>query len=199
MRASKIPTILALLALVALIVAAPSHAQADTYQIYNLGSDQGYSFYGMNDTGLAVIENSSCGNSGCYYSFLDGTSTGTSFTAPTLIDDNGSSCTPAVPAGASVEHGTCNGSFEAFTGFLTPGQVHPNICVGPTYQDIFNGGEGLLYINGLGNIVFDDHFTDQWYEALDDTAVSPEPSSLLLLSTGVLALAITLRRRKQLS
>jgi len=68
-----------------------------------------------------------------------------------------------------------------------------------TAQFVIAANHGdLLAMNGLGDIVFDDGFNDIAYYAvdLDTLAATPEPSSLLLLATGALALAafVTFRR-----
>ena len=55
-------------------------------------------------------------------------------------------------------------------------------------------------MNSLGDIVFNDESNEYWYEAVDlSTAVTPEPGSLLLLATGILALAAVARRRSILT
>jgi hypothetical protein len=57
---------------------------------------------------------------------------------------------------------------------------------------------GLLAINGVGDIIFDRGTQDEWYEALNLTTLpTPEPSSLLLMGTGIAA-GIGLVRRKLL-
>src|ERR1017187_7853902 len=80
----------AAVALIALLFSIPSRSFADTYQIFNLQSDNGYFFYGMNDSGLVVLDNPGaivCQPSTCYYSFLNGISTGVSTTAPIFTAD----------------------------------------------------------------------------------------------------------------
>jgi hypothetical protein len=189
------------LALAAILFATPKPVLADTYQIFNLGSDQNYFFYGMDDFGLVVISNPvvpMCGYSTCYYTFMNGISTGYSSIAPTSVYYNVTdTCSPSVPPGGIVLHGVCNNGREAFTGFLTPGQVIPDVYTGPDPVTDFlaHGGEGFIFMNSLGDIVWDDHFTENWYLAINTTSAVPEPNSLFLLGTGVLAAMGVMRRR----
>lgn len=185
---------LALAAFAALALAAPSHARADTYSILDLHSDQGYHFYGMDDSGDVILDNPACGISGCYLSYFDGSFTANSSAAPSIAADNGAPCSPSVPPGGSVVHGICNNGLDAFTGFLSSSQILPSVYAGDLFQQLPYEGDGLLYMNSLGDIVFDDTRTEAWYEALPSPA--PEPSGLLLLATGTLALAFAMRRRK---
>jgi hypothetical protein len=200
MKLSRPVLRLAILAVVTLFFAVPTRSFADTYQIVTLNSDGGYFFDGMNDSGLVVLNNpttSFCGGlSGCFYTFLNGVSTGSpSAIAPTFTADNGSPCTPSVPAGGSVEHGVCNNGRDAFTGFLSSGQIFPGVYASPGLTTVLSfGGEGPVYMNALGDIVFDNHFTDDWMEAIDLTP-TPEPGSLILLATGLLVLTFALRLR----
>lgn len=113
---------------VAILFTAPKPALADTYQIFNLSSDQGYFFYGMDDLGTVVIDRPACDGSSCYFTCIDGINTGYSLTAPTLVADNGTPCSPSVPSGGEVLYGVCNNGREAFTGFLTSGQSYPR-CI----------------------------------------------------------------------
>jgi hypothetical protein len=209
MRLTKSCLSMGIATLIAILFAAPLHSFADTYQIYNLGSDGGYYFDGMSSTGTVVFDSPyspACGfSSNCYKTFSDGISAGVSSTAPTITDDNGTPCAPSDPGGW-VAHGVCNNGLEAFTGTLGHGQIYPDVYVGS--QQIFTGGEGFIFMNSAGDIVFDDQFNDDWYEAIDLStptpdylsnselpSVAPEPGGIFLLGTGLFALAILLRRR----
>jgi hypothetical protein len=197
MRTPPFPRLLlALTALLALVSA--TRARADTYSVISLSSDQGYIFGGMNDLGTVVIENNlNCLPATCYYTFLNGVSTGHTTIAPTITLDDGTPCTPTVPAGGSVGSGVCNNGRDAFTGTLASSQVNPDIYTGLTDTVLAaNSGGGPIYMNSLGDIVFDDIYSEDWYEAIDlTTAPAPEPGSFFLLATGALGLAFALRRR----
>ncbi len=203
MTLSKLCLRLAILALATVQFAAPARSLADTFHIFNLTTDNRF-FYGMNASGLVVFDYAAspgCAPSACYYTFLNGISTGVSTTAPIFTADNGTPCTPSVPAGGSVLHGVCNNGRDAFSGKLSSGQVFPNLYFGSAFQDLFTtGSPGLVFMNSRGDIVFDDELGGNWYEAIDlTTAATPEPSSILLLVTGILALAALARRQPILS
>jgi hypothetical protein len=188
------------LVVMAILLATPKPAFADTYQISKLISDQDYFFYGMDDLGTVVIRRpniSACGGTDCYYTFLNGISTGQSSTAPTLFPINGTPCNLSVPSGSIVAYGVCINGREAFTARLTPGQFIPDVYTGPDPVADFlaSGGDGPIFINGLGDIVWDDRYSEDWYEAIDTTPAVPEPGSLLLFGTGALAALGGMRRR----
>lgn len=198
----RLPRLLCALTLAVLaFVASSSRAHADTYQVFNLASDNGgYLFAGMSDTGLVVIKLANtpgCGGTDCYFSFLDGASTGpASGTAPFFTADDGSPCSPSTPAGFILIGGICNNGRYAYKGFASSAISHPSL-----YDDLDNaigdGSGSFLFMNSLGDIVWNDPTREFWVEAVDLTSrTTPEPSSLLLLATGSLGIAgFAMRRR----
>jgi hypothetical protein len=190
------------------LFAAPTPSFADTYQILNLQSDQGYFFYGMNQYGEVVIDLSSyggcpIGSGHCYQTFVNGLPTGMTSTPPSLIYDNGGQCAPTLPAGESSLYAACNSGRVAWTGYLTPTQVMPSIYTGPISNpsavNLVPGANGdlpFIFINSQGDIVWDDVFDEEFFEAIDLTAAVPEPTSLLFFSTGILALAAFFAHRR---
>jgi hypothetical protein len=118
--------------------------------------------------------------------------------APSFNTDDGTPCQPVLPPGGKVLNGVCSRGQDAFTGYLSTGQYHPDVYIGAG-SFLAPGGEGPLEMNGLGDIVWDDYFSEEFYEAVDlQTAPAPEPDSFLLLVTGVMAVAGAICRRAQL-
>ena len=181
----------------------PYKAVADTYRLVTLISDEDYFFDGMDDSGDVTISHpgflgANPGGS-IYYNFLNGVAVGSFSTiAPTFVPDNGSPCTPALPAGESVVTGVCNNGREAFLGFVTPGQVFGALYEGPPFTLISSLGRGsLIYMDANGDIVFNEPVDENWLEAIDLTTSTPEPNTLLLFGTGVVAIIQSIRRARQ--
>ena len=186
-----------LLMLVAVAAMFGGRAKADTFTLTFLDSDQARFFYGMDDSGHVVINVSAYCVRDCYEVFTNGVRVpGTVSSPPVLSYDNGTPCSPAVPAGTNLLHGVCNGSLDAFTGYL-PGGHFPGVYFGPpsSLTTVSGFGEGFVFMNSLGDIVYDDHFSESWMLATRVPDPVPEPSSFVLLGTGVLAAVGVVRRR----
>jgi hypothetical protein len=175
---------------------------ADTYKVFTLDSDEARFVYGMNASGDVVITVDDVGGQcvtvvNCYETFIGGVlASRTNAPPPGFIIDDGTPCSPSAPPGLTVLHAVCNNGREVFSA-RAPGQVASDLYTGPNLVDLFPGqGEGnFLYLNSEGDILWNDPSSEFWYEAFDLTSQVPEPGSLLLLTTGALALAETLRRR----
>jgi hypothetical protein len=189
-----------IVALVALLLFVPLASHADTFQIYNLGSDEAVFFYGMTSTGTVVLDKPGdpvCGFDTCYLTFINGLKTATSSTAPIFTADNGSACAPSVPSPYSSIKAVCNNGFTAWDGYSSPSISHPSLYDGTNPPIALGDGSGIfLFINSVGDVVWNDPVKENWYEAIDlGPNVVPEPSSLLLLSTGLAAAFLYTRRR----
>lgn len=178
-------------------------AMADTYQAFALSSDQGILFYSMDNSGNVALLDLEGVIAPTYPTFHYGVPIAITTVAPTFIDDRGTPCVPAVPPGGSVLGGVCNNGRDAFTGSIVPPAVQtgPGLYAGsfPSITTIKppSFGEGLIFMNSVGDIVIDDHYSDTWYFFLDTTADVPEPGSFLLFGTGALSLLAAIRRRFQ--
>jgi hypothetical protein len=204
MKSSKLCFCLAAVVVQALLLVSPS--LADTYKIVILASDEARFFGGMNASGDVVLSvDTDYGNSctmssiaDCYLIFINGVQSFSATTPPVFTTDDGTPCSPAVPSGLALIQGVCNSGREAFTAqILGPNPIQPGLYTGPDITELLPG-EGLgefLYLDSEGDIVWNDPSSEYWYEALDLTSETPEPSSLVLLGTGALAALGAMRRR----
>lgn len=196
----------AILTVAASLLTTPTYANADTYQIFDLGSDAGGRLvYGIDTAGTVVIEDlGGCGNpSGiiCYQTSTDGIYTASGLLAPpSLTYDDGTPCTPSgLPAGVVPVLGVCNNSREVFSAlsFNAPGAA--GIFTGPDPVADFIQHTNVadqIVLDASGDFAWTDGFFEEIYEAVDLTTASvPEPNSMLLLGTGVLAATAMVRRR----
>ncbi len=187
-------------------------ASADTYAAgyYGLNDDVGQ-FVAADDFGDTVIvlyQEAPCGGhvQNCYLVNLPGAARYET-TIPTLRVD------PSPPAGSgcvaapSTFFGTtfCNNGHELFSGtFDTPTDSVRGLFDGtdPLIDKIFGDqADGHLVFTASGDLYFDDGAYDVLAVARDVTsanaiAATPEPSTWLLLGTGVLAMGGLLRKRQ---
>jgi hypothetical protein len=212
MRLSRLPFCVAIAALFFLQFSAPAASHADTYQIVGLNIDN-VQFYGMDDSGHVVFStsNSYCGGQ---YSVCYGHDGDWSGVAPAFSWDNGVGCSPTLPPGTSDLAAVCNNGRVAFYGYESGNYPLEGLYSGSNPLQLVTSGffTSSVHMNGLGDIVFDNGYLDEWYEAIDlSTAPAlslasvsapvsepvSEPASILLLGTGAIALVgMSLRRKR---
>jgi hypothetical protein len=180
-------------------LSADARAYADTYEMFTLATDTSTP-YGIDDAGTVVVRLQGlaniCGQTDiCYQTYVFGVPTGITADPPNLDYDNGTGCTvPGVPVSNQPDSPVCNNGRELFTKNLA-------IFTGmPSDLTILIGGVGYYpMLNSMGDVLIDDATLSATYEFVDLTSrlgVAPEPSSLVLMATGVLSLAGATRRRR---
>ena len=176
-----------------------AQAKADTYSIYTVfGSSGSSSSDGLTDSGFNVVS-TQVG----YHIFNGATGVDTITTIdPRYTYDNGKSCTVSdTGAFQYISQAVCNNGRLAFIG--STDSIRQGVFTGfdPVKDLVFAGDAGYLQLDALGDLSFvafasQSHLTDNNIYAFDTTSrVTPEPSSLLLMGTGVCTL-LGLRRRK---
>ena len=207
---SRIPSLALLIFLAITLFQLP--AAADTYQTLVLGNDAGVFIYGVDDNEVVLQQPvgdfcSPTAVTPCYITLVNGVEVSRSLTPPMLSPNmngpTGPGCAP-LPTSAAVSSYLCVNGHEAYAGnFTVPGQTR-----GP--MGIFNGpdpvadrvgggipepGQDFLAENSFGDIVYDDSQNEYIVEEVDLTSHGvPEPGSMVLVGTGLLA-AISNRRR----
>lgn len=177
------------IAVILLIVSSAAHA--DTYQIFDLGNDNGRNIQGIDASGTVVLFDIFT-NIYTVYNY-DGKASG-SATVPGLTYDNGSPCSPVLPAGMSViGRASCNNGYEAFGGDYL--DANRGLYTGSDPTDLLHSGTvDVLVLNSVGDFAWSDGRDEENYMAIDLSSQVPEPDSILLLGTGIFA-AAGMRRR----
>jgi len=221
MKASRICLGFAAVLAVIGLVAVPAAAHADTYQILDL---DGVNFngatidvIGITASGAVVlVENIPPGAPLClisnicqeYETWMDGVMVNESTTAPDLVYDNGALCTVSAPFLTPTfpfpVQGICNNGHEVYSApsdaapyagdnFTGPDPVADLFASPPTEIEDFD-------LNSSGDFVYTAYHhaegggPEAIFEAID-TSETPEPASIFLLGTGLVAVAGSLRRR----
>lgn len=192
--------------LVSLILAATACFADTSYTIRNLGNDNlgdivGSS--GLTSDGTVILKAFFCSDpivTACYDIFNPITNTiGHTNIAPTTSFDNGAPCAPPPnPFGRAIQ-AVCNGDIQVVYA-IDPGLygLVPYIDIAGSIVPVpITGAPVAVDLNSEGYIAWDDGSLDELFEAVPNVPISqtPEPSTLLLVATGIISSIVMGRRR----
>jgi hypothetical protein len=195
MKISKLPLLAAIIPLAATLFLAPAQLRADTYQIFDLGSDNNRSINGIDNLGDVVIFNGTLSE---FLTYSNGVLVNTTSTLPSLIYDDGTPC--SAPSGFSIAAvSVCNNGRIGFGSRANtngePGGVYTGPVASLTGVEI-PGSNVAAFLNSSGDFAWTDGFIEENFEAIDlTTRATPEPTSLLLVGTGCFSLLGVLRKK----
>lgn len=191
----------------ALLFGAPFHARADLYHVTELGNTYANDMIGITSSGDVVIHylyrNDVCaGSLPCWGTFSEDGSVAYSAVAPAVTYDNGGAACNNSSLPIAVDDPAvmvCNDGRVAFTYaghwqlWTAPDPANGPLSVGDITL-LFQGSAGPVFMNARGDVAFSNGYTNFVAYDLGPTP-APEPSSLLLLATGAIGVAGSLRRR----